>query len=192
MKCIPSPVLLILPPLIWGREHTFYLHFTDVQTEWRAVSRETFRHSGLGSLIMRVWVLWCPLAPCYFQFAFSSLESIFIFYFWKIVSSFVCTTRPVNSFILWKTWSGWHLFLLFGAGEGQGKCGSNRKICTKNESFSLLLTLLSLLYTEGLDLQELAIIPTVLPCKNVIQYLTFLSSSTAYKHVNVDKPILEN
>lgn len=41
----------------------------------------------------------------------------------------------------------------------------DRKICTKNESFSLLLTQLSLSYAKGLDfnLKELAIISAVLP-----------------------------
>ena len=85
-------------------------------------------------------------------------------------------------------------FVWGGGGAGGGPDLIVRKICTKNESFSLLLTLLSLLYTEGLDLdlKELAIISTVLPFKNVILYLTFLSSSNAHKHVNIDKPILEN
>lgn len=61
--------------------------------------------------------------------------------------------------------------------------------------FFLLLILCSLLCAEGLDLdlKELGIISMTVSFKigNIMPNL-FISPSTTYKHINIDKPILEN
>lgn len=62
--------LCVLPPLIWGRECMFCLHFTDLQTEGQSILREMFGLSDLRDLTMRAGVPCAPLCSMLFSICF--------------------------------------------------------------------------------------------------------------------------